>query len=608
MADQIPAENEKKPEKEAQRENAALTLDTLPRNITSLILATITIDVNVPYVVSPSTFQTSATRKKEDASARRDLVSLCMVSKRMISKTRPALYRNILIDDLDTLILLYRTFLEKPQLGIFVKRMSLNICHGDKDYNSDYGELCRSINLRPLLSYAQNGFEELRKTTHARRATEFYEIALERLYTLHFKVLSRTRNLESLDLNVHPQTEMRNICMDTQPIYLDVVGRVLRSLWRETSPCLSRLKELQLIGKEKACAYRGNRWGYAALICRCFLSLPELEQLVWFNHAHGWFDAFSRRTVSGSGKRLRADAKSLRTLKLGESLCLPHDLATLCSVFPNLESLSVDTDSNQCRERLRSLVHRPRQLHANGSPNSGLVIKYLTDRFATLENLTTLDLDLHYACDISRSLGPSGTLSLAALPNLQTLAVPFHFFVREGPDGHHKAVSPTSVLPRALKTLRIVTCFWCIGYRVYKDPRIVKCSCGAYRIRGYASDRAPCRYQHPDAVLGFLEGIANPRVESFPDLSNICYEEGKPYPITHHHITWKCPHPPTEILMHSNRDTPDALRLSAVSESLRQSGVVFKMRDTTFGCRQVPMRYRQQNRHGSYFHQAVRKQ
>lgn len=299
MADQIPGENEKQPEKEAHRENVALTLDTLPRKIVSLILATMTIDVNVPYEVSPPTFQTSATRKKEDASARRDLVSLCLVSKRMISKARPTLYRNILIDEPDTLILLYRTLLEKPQLGIFVKRMSLNIFHGGKYNSFEYRELCRSINLRPLLSYAQNGFEELWKTTHVRDACEGYEITLERLYTLHFKVLSRTRNLESLDLNVEPQAELRSTLMDTRSIYFRVVSRVLRSLWRETSPSLSRLKELQLIGKETVCAHRSNRWGCVALICRCFLSLPELEQLVWLNHAYGWFDAFSRRTVSG---------------------------------------------------------------------------------------------------------------------------------------------------------------------------------------------------------------------------------------------------------------------------------------------------------------------
>lgn len=250
----------------------------------------------------------------------------------------------------------------------------------------------------------------------------------------------------------------------------------------------------------------------------------------------------------------------------------------------NLESLSVDTDSDQCRYRLRYLVRRPLQPNANGDANSGLVTKYLTDSLATLWNLTTLNLDLHYACDISQTLGPSGTLILARLPNLQTLGVPFHFFVRKEPYGHHNVISPTSVLPRSLKTLRLVACFWCIGYRVYKTPRVVRCSCGSYRIRGYAGDGAPCKYQHPGAVLDFLEDIAELRAGCFPDLTNIDYEEGKPDAITHHHITWKCQHPPTEILMHGNRGTPDALRLTAVSERLRQSGVVLEMRATNFGC------------------------
>lgn len=244
----------------------------------------------------------------------------------------------------------------------------------------------------------------------------------------------------------------------------------------------------------------------------------------------------------------------------------------------------MDTDSDQCRYRLRYLVRRPLQLNAKGDANSGLITKYLTDSLATLRNLTTLNLDLHYLCDISRSLGPSGTLSLAGLPNLQNLAVPFHFFVREEPGGHHNVISPTSVLPGTLKTLRIMTCFWCIGYRIYKTPRIVMCSCGSYRIRGYAGDGAPCKYQHPVAILDFLEDIEELHAESFPDLTNIDYEEGKPDPITHHHITWKCQHPPTELLMHSNRGTRDALCLTAVTESLRQRGVVLKMRTTNFGC------------------------
>lgn len=313
MADHTLSGNEKTLEEEAHRRIAShevLTLETLPRKITSLILAAMTIDVSVPYVVSRSTLQTPATRKNEDASARRDLRSLCMVSKRMVSKARPALYRNVLVNDAATLVLLYRTFLEKPQLGIFVKRMSLDICESDEPPPAD-GSRIRlrvatgmppEVDIEPL-SHAQHGFPDHLTMVYTRRGTPYDNIAvrsaLEKLYTLQFKVLSRTSKLESLDWNLHPQSRNDDTHMHLHAIYTEAVHCVLRSLWNETSPCLSRLKELQLIGKEKYCAVQGSRAVFAALICRCFLTLPRLQQIVWFNHAHSWFDAFSRLLICG---------------------------------------------------------------------------------------------------------------------------------------------------------------------------------------------------------------------------------------------------------------------------------------------------------------------
>lgn len=308
MADHTTSENEKTLEEEAHRRIAShevLTLETLPRKITSLILAAMTIDVSVPYVVSRSTLQTPATRKKEDASARRDLRSLCMVSKRMVSKARPALYRNILVKDAGTLVLLYRTFLEKPQLGIFVKRMSLDICESAEALPVDgpgvpiiiLGGLVPAVDTSPPLSYAQHGFGDHLAVDYVRGFDAYNEISLERLYILQFGVLCRTNGLESLDWNLHPQSKNDNT--HSNPILETVVNRVLGSLWNEISPRLSRLKELQLIGKEQNCAaFMGLRVQFAALICRYFLTLPRLQQIVWFNHAHGWFDAFSCRWMS----------------------------------------------------------------------------------------------------------------------------------------------------------------------------------------------------------------------------------------------------------------------------------------------------------------------
>lgn len=234
-----------------------------------------------------------------------------MVSKWMASEARPALYRNILINDAETLVFLYRTFLEKPQLGKLVKRMSLDICEPDEPPPADGSRIRRrvttgmppEVDLEPLLSHAQHGFADHLTMVYTRRGTPYDNIAvrpaLEKLYTLQFRVLSRTSELESLDWNLHPQSRKDDTHMYLHAIYTEAVHRVLRSLWNETSPCLSRLKELQLIGKEYNCAVWGRRADFAALICRCFLTLPRLQQIDWFNHAHSWLDAFSRLLMCG---------------------------------------------------------------------------------------------------------------------------------------------------------------------------------------------------------------------------------------------------------------------------------------------------------------------
>lgn len=184
MADQLPAQDANQPEQDDRKDFRPLTLDTLPRKIISMILATMTVDPSEPYVLERSTLRPSATREEQDASARRDLASLCLVSKRMASEVRPALYQNLLIRDSDTLVHLYRTFLEKPHFGIFVKRMTLDVCHGreDRGGNFVYG-LIPNVYLSPILSYPQHGFpSHLTVDQKCYSYVRFYEIAVEKLY------------------------------------------------------------------------------------------------------------------------------------------------------------------------------------------------------------------------------------------------------------------------------------------------------------------------------------------------------------------------------------------------------------------------------------------
>jgi hypothetical protein len=99
----------------------------------------------------------------------------------------------------------------------------------------------------------------------------------------------------------------------------------------------------------------------------------------------------------------------------------------------------------------------------NVAKNSGSGTAYLTESLATLENLKVLKLDLHYLRNVNQTLGPSGVLNLARLPNLQSLAVPFQFLLSRANQDHFEFNSPECVLPPGLRTLTILACHLCVA-------------------------------------------------------------------------------------------------------------------------------------------------
>lgn len=278
--------------------------DHIPNEIILLVALKLTVDIHAPYVPYGSSKRTLS-RREEDTNPRRDLLNLCLVSRRIRYIAQEALYRNIFIADADTLVLLYRTFLADRILGTHVKQMSLNICHtGDLTDVDDFRVYqSADIDLGPILS-SDGGLnhglgEHLTAAAEDNRIAP-HKIPIAILYTLQFKVLGCTRNIESLDLNVHPQFTLSSTYdrHNMDDIHLEVVSEVLHSMWwEETSLCLMSLKRLHLMGGEDpAWPARSN---FVALICRCFLTLPKLEQLVWFNNSSGWFDGLPQRLVSG---------------------------------------------------------------------------------------------------------------------------------------------------------------------------------------------------------------------------------------------------------------------------------------------------------------------
>ncbi|KAL1870219.1 hypothetical protein Daus18300_005284 [Diaporthe australafricana] len=432
MADQTIAREGNDPDKhdnEWQPTQEVSNLDTIPTEVISLIAIALTVDIQTPYVPFGHKSETSAAHKEKNINACRNLRSLCLVSKRMYFVSREALYRNILATEADTLCLLFRSFLENPKLGTYIKRITFNIrhkgsysCHRDAFFGAN-----NQIDLRLIRVFAQHGLEQCTRAAEGNSKKFALDNPVEILYKLQFKILSCTSNLEWLDINVHPHSFGYGLLED---VYSAAVTEVLRSLWDETSPCLSRLKNLHLIGKELSSRGRRIRNGFVALLCRRFLALPKLEQLSWFYPLDGWLDILPNRKRLDFDERFQVRTgyqyESIRTLELAESCCLPRSIIALCSTFPHLDSFSIVT-------------------HMASKPY--VDFKHLMDSLASLENLRTLHLCLHYHDNISRTPGPSEILSLKSLPNLQTLTVPFHFFVKKPPQGQCKVSSPENVLP-----------------------------------------------------------------------------------------------------------------------------------------------------------------
>lgn len=253
----------------------------------------LTVDIQTPYVPIGNKSETSADHKEKNINACRDLRSLCLVSKRIYSIAREALYRNILATELDTLCLLFRSFLENPKLGNYTKRMTFNIQHEGHYFchRHVFSRANNQIDLRLVRAFAQHGLNLSAADASSRVADG--DNPVEQLYRLQFKVLNCTSNIESLDINVHSCLSPRSFDLENRD--LETVTEVLRSLWDETSPCLSRLKKLQLIGKEDFPQGRGVRFGFVALLCRRLLALPKLEQLSWLYPTGGWLDILPNR-------------------------------------------------------------------------------------------------------------------------------------------------------------------------------------------------------------------------------------------------------------------------------------------------------------------------
>ncbi|KUI63628.1 hypothetical protein VM1G_10208 [Cytospora mali] len=448
--------------------NDVLKLDTLPNEIIVQIVESLGLDINEPYRTLYEQFFHA-----EDKWAREAMQKLCLVSRKVGSAAQRALYKDIYVHNQRTLVYLYRSMLERPELGTYTKRVTFDIILG---YFAD---------LTPLHLCKGSGFDEL-WTKQPIEELGNMELNTQLLSVLYFKLLRCTPNLSILESIVLPP-----------PRYKDI-GIVSATFMQENStrpwddicnwfPYLPKLEILHLMGGE----IEGNSLDFVARLCKAFLTLPRVRKMIW-----SWDDEIWFQNMGYNGNPRNHDPslrfEKITSLELARTACLPSHLMDICTSFPSLETLSID-------RRLHEVI-----------PDDALELvgrRFLSDQLSRLKQLRTLKLGLLYSFNISEILGPTGTLSLISLPKLQTLEVPIGFFVETNPEGEDKVLCPTWVLPKSLRSLTLWVDMRCRNHR--KENMVLNAF-----------------YKHNVIVLDFLEALCRESPTHFPHLRQVGFHKG----------------------------------------------------------------------------------
>lgn len=267
----------------------------------------------------------------------------------------------------------------------------------------------------------------------------------------------------------------------------------------------------------------------------------------------------------------------IKHIELHETASTFTDIAELCTAFPGLESLAVQSDLGATMTRFPH--------SAFGSLSQNMHPISLSEGLTKLEHLRTLDLDIHHVGNfLCQSLGPSGFLEgLQSLNKLETLRVPVLYFMRQrqtdegtlGPDLDaelYEMSPPDTVLPRSLTHLTITADICCLNTPAVKH------------ILEYEEFLA-------GKVMSFLEALVSSGQQAFPGLREVVYRHGVEDPTSCRcrRLTWVNARPLTcsvhfsssQVLPWTDLDGTKATRLEAVVEGLRGQGVRFAVEEET---------------------------
>ncbi|KUI68482.1 hypothetical protein VM1G_04665 [Cytospora mali] len=378
----------------------------------------------------------------EERQGREALRNLCLVSHQFDGNFRPFLFKAPVVSDSGVLLRLYRTLVEKPALGQYVKRLVYEVAIDSEDP--------RHVKLNHNILSATQFFNAM-QAWHSSNHTSMEYLEHELTCSLYFAILETTTNLEWLSLNI----QSRRIKSKSQS-HLELYSNSFYPLARQVSaasncstdgrPFLPKLKSLSLLGNNS----RPSLAAFPAGILDHFLQLSSLEELICFRDNGRWHDLLLR---NGGGyiRGVRQVSTSITSLRLENSSCHPPDIYHVCNTFPSLKSFSIITNSMDGSRHIAD--NRAGILEGAG---------LLSDALAMLKDLQSLTLDIYLTSYDFYKLGPLTVLDLRPLSNLRYLRVPLKFFLipytmRKASAGllTHPFCSPVSVLPPSLVSLTI---------------------------------------------------------------------------------------------------------------------------------------------------------
>lgn len=266
-------------------------LDKLPVEILMHIFEYLAADNVQPYLDSTS--------RQAYEQAQKNLRSVCLVSKLMDAVARKYLYRGVIVNNVDILTYLLRTLFEDQAVAQYVQRLVFQVPYSSEDENY------RRPNIAVLKAHPDYcGAKPTRVWGELPDITSEGWLPTwepEILGKMHFQVLCRTKNLETLVFaSIYSAMDMKHWflykTLDILLCYALGLKKEDQSIQPSSGTAkpvisfLTKVKEVQFLADNE-----DGQGPYSPEYLQTLLAIPSLKTVKSFHDDGNWFNVHPRR-------------------------------------------------------------------------------------------------------------------------------------------------------------------------------------------------------------------------------------------------------------------------------------------------------------------------